>query len=172
MKAYQQGQGDGLCGLYSVMHFLTITPEFGAENPEDILWYLLDGARHFGWLNPYTLTQGFEDFQLKSILDLQIDNYRMNYKTYLLAEARKSVKIKSAKSLIEAVVAKDGSAIVSSKRRNHWLFVTNDHGKARVIDSANAASPVGLLEDKPRSFSPDWGVVVLPHKRTPLDLDL
>ncbi len=168
MKTYQQGHADGLCGLYSLLHFLLQTEEFSGETETDTLWYLLDAARHYGWLNPYTLTQGFEDFQLKAILDLQIENYRMNFRTVFLKDARKASKVRSARALLEAVVSKSGSAIVSSTRRDHWLLVTSHEGKARIVDSANAEDPIIELNSKPRSFSPNWGLVILPEKRPPV----
>jgi hypothetical protein len=172
MKTFQQGQADGLCGLYSLLHFLKQTNEFASEDGTDVLWYLLEAARHNGWLNPYTLTQGFEDFQLKSILDLQIKNYRMSFRTVFLRDARQASKISSAKALLEAVTRKGGSAVVSSQRRDHWLLVTPENGTARVIDSANAKNPVTKLASKPRSFSPDWGLVILPERQPRIELNL
>src|SRR4051812_6521446 len=105
-KVFQQGQADGLCGLYALMHFLNKTE--WKDKPHKALWYLLDACQHFGWLTPQYLTEGFEDHQLKAILDLQIGNYRLPYRTYFLSDVFDAAAAASYRQLIDQIVENGG----------------------------------------------------------------
>ena len=167
----QQGYADGLCGLYCIANFLHRIPEWG-DPPNSTLWHLLDACRHFGWLNPYTITEGFEDFQLKAVLDLQIENYRMSYKTGFLSDTKQSSKIKSVNEFLEKVVEAKGAAIVNSQRRKHWMLVMPGTKGGLIVDSANVKEPERELGSVKRTFSPDWGVLILPHQRPSTEMPL
>jgi len=168
-KVLQQGQADGLCGLYALMHFLNRTD--WKENPQKALWYLLDACRHFGWLTPQHLTEGLEDHQLKAILDLQITNYRLEFKTYFLEDAFLSAGAQSYREFLEKVVSAGGSAIAQNQNGGHWVLVTKGQNGAEVVDSANYENPRAPLCDR-RLSEQGWGIVILPSSRAKVEIDL
>ena len=161
-----------MCGLYAVLHFLQTAEGWTGTPPGETLWYVLDACRHHGWLNPYLLTEGFEDFQLKAILDLQIANYRLEYKTYFLTDVARSIKCSSARSLIRRVVDKGGAVITGPKGRSHWFLVTSSDGKAVVYDSGAQDDEPYPLEDVARISVDDSGVVILPHPRDVFQVEI
>ena len=170
--AVQQGGADGLCGLYALLNWLRTTPVYEDEDHERILWYLLEAARQHGWLDPHTLTCGFEDFQLKAIVDWQIENHRLPFQSAFLRDVKVSMGVTSVAEFLRRLVAAGGVAVVSSQRRNHWLLVRTNSDGPSIYDSANPDQPVKPLPTNSRSFSPDWGIVILPHKRPPVKVEL
>jgi hypothetical protein len=151
------------------MHFLNGTE--WSEKPHKALWYLLDACRHFGWLTPQYLTEGFEDHQLKAILDLQIDNYRLPYRTHFLADLAEAVSGGDYRDLIDKVVSAGGSVITQNQSGGHWLLVTTDKREAVVIDSGNYEHPRSVLNDR-RLADDGWGVAILPHERPLVEVAL
>ena len=170
-RALQQGQSDGLCGIYSLLNFLIRTRGFGWQDSSDSLWYLLDASRQLGCFNPYTLTQGFEEHQLKAIIDLQFENYRMPYKTFSIGELSKQVGIKNFYDLANKVTVKNGSLIASWDRRNHWVLVTAEAGDMVVIDSAAGGKALSLNR-RQKSLTLAGGLIILPKERPPLEVSL
>jgi len=168
-KVLQQGQADGLCGLYAALNFLNTT-EWRSWSENGGLWYMLDACRHFGWLTPQFLIDGYEDHQIKAILDLQFTNYRMSYTTYFLSDVLSVRNDHNFQGLLEGIVAKGGSAIVHWETRGHWLLVTGDRDGPVVCDSDDRTRPKSPLS-KRRIASTEWGVVILPSKRPKLQLD-
>jgi len=170
-QVLQQGQADGLCGLYSVLNFLERTEwkDWVDHNLQSLLY----AAQHFGWFTPHHLTAGFEDHQLKAILDLQFSNYRMSYQTAFLSDVLASCDDDRFHELLERIVAKGGSAIIHKdiKDGGHWLLVTRDDGDTVVLDSDDQKRPRSLLAER-RLKRSEWGVVILPCKRPKLHLDL
>lgn len=169
--AYQQGHADGMCGLYAVLNFLTAERSTWGESANDTLWYLLDACRHLGWLTPHHLTAGFEDYQLKAILDLQIENYRLEYKTHFVAEVEQAKRYGSFKKLAEAVVARGGGLVASHDSRHHWVLIRTRSGHLSVVDSSNKAEPIKPFSSG-RAFGLDSGFVILPHQRAAIAVDL
>jgi hypothetical protein len=144
------------------MHFLNGTE--WKEKPQKGLWYLLDACRHFGWLTPQYLTEGFEDHQLKAILDLQIANYRLPYCTHFLADLLEAVSVESYRDLIDKIVAAGGSVIIQNQSGGHWLLVTIEKHEVVVLDSGSYEHPRALLGDR-RLAEDGWGIAIMPHER-------
>jgi len=163
--ALQQGNADGLCGLYALMNFLHRTCPEDWNEATDTLWYLLDAARQFGWFNPYTITQGFEEYQLKAIIDLLIQNYRMGYETFFVSDAAESLDINRFVNLAERVAEKKGSIIASWDARCHWVLVTSEKGEVVVVDSA-AGGESRPLSQRQRALDLKYGLVILPAARS------
>lgn len=105
-EALQQGNADGMCGLYSVLNLLRQTETWQGNTPASDFWYILETCRRFGWLTPQFLTEGFEDYQIKAILDEQFNNYRMPFAAYYAEDVQKAKCIKSFDALVCAVEAK------------------------------------------------------------------
>jgi hypothetical protein len=169
MRVYQQGQADGLCGLYALIHFLNQQIEW-REKPHKALWYLLESCRHLGWLTPHYLTEGFEDYQLKAILDLQIANYRLGFTTYYVADLLNSAASKSYRELLDRVVTAGGSAIVTRGKADHWVLVTQGPDGPELFDSSNYENPRSALPD--RLSDDGWGIAILPSERAQITADL
>lgn len=171
-KAFQQGQSDGMCGIYSLLNFLHRTKGFGWEDDStETLWYLLDASRQLGWFNPYTLTQGFEEHQLKAIIDLQFANYKMPYETFSVGEVSEQLGIKNFYDLAEKVTKKNGSLVASWDRRNHWVLVTAEAGEVVVIDSYAVGKALSLSR-RQKSLTLAGGLIILPKERQPLEISL
>ena len=171
MKVLQQGHADGLCGVYALLNFLQTTHWSVGDNREGLA-FLLDAVRHFRWLTPEKLTNGFEDFELKAILDLQIENWRLGYASYFLEDTRRALRIADAAELMQAVVRAGGSAVVNFDQRSHWLLITAADGEPVICDSANPRRPISRLGDNSRPFSPRHGLVILPRPRPAIELKL
>jgi hypothetical protein len=170
MAVLQQGRADGMCGLYAVLNFLNRTE--WKESPADGLWYLLEACRQFGWFTPQYLTAGFEDYQLKAILDLQISNYRLPFETHFVADVASSLKIKKFYDLAVRVSAKKGSIIASWDSRDHWVLVSQDEGKIVRLDSDSVDQPTVPLTGKHRALGVGYGVIILPRKRCDAKIDI
>ena len=163
-KVLQQGEADGLCGIYATLNFLNRTD--WKDWVDHGLRALIDAARQFGWFTPQHLIDGFEDHQIKAILDLQFENYRMGYETYFLSDVVAGLKHSKFHEILERVVAKRGSVIVhwDNKHGGHWLLVTGDAGVPIVCDSDDKKRPISPLKNR-RIPSSEWGIVILPCKR-------
>lgn len=170
-KVLQQGQADGLCGLYAALNFLNRT-EWRSWAKGYELWYLLDACRHFGWLTSQFLTEGFEDYQLKAILDLQFLNYRLPFATHFLSDVAEAYSSISSRELYERIVRKRGSVIVQNRRGGHWLLVTGKNGQCVVCDSADAQRSTAPISDRRLSEALGWGVAILPRKRPVTTVDI
>lgn len=170
-KALQQGQADGMCGLYAVLNLLNMT-EWKTEKPSLGLRYLLECCRQLGFLTPEYLTDGFEDHHLKKIIDLQIDNYRLNFETYFQSDVASILPELSCQDLMVRVVSKRGFAITQNQSGDHWLLVAGVKRTPMIFDSDDRSGvPVPL--NKRRLAEPNgWGLVVLPKKRSPLMLEI
>lgn len=166
----QQGQADGLCGLYAALNFLNRT-EWKASTTSDGLWYLLDACRHFGWLTPQHITEGLEDHQLKAILDLQFRNYGVGYEALLIRDVVRSREFPTFRHFAMAVLRKRGSLIAQHKE-NHWLLITRNSTGASVLDSANSKQPPRPFSPQQRSLSLTYGLVLLPKKLPSIEVDL
>jgi len=150
------------------MHFLNKT-KWKEDEATTALWYLLEGCRHFGWLTPQHLTEGFEDYQLKAILDLQIANYRLSYRTHFLAEVFEATSAGSYRELIKKIVDNRGSIIVQNRSGGHWVLVTSDKKDAVVLDSGSYENPLSPLGNR-RLSEDGQGIVVLPYKREKIEI--
>lgn len=170
-NAYQQGQADGMCGLYAVLNFLCSDRKNWGENANNTMWYLLDACRNYGWLTPQYLTEGFWDHQLKSILDLLIQSHRMPYETYYIDDVFRSRNFGSFIGMARAVLRKRGSVIARIDSRYHWVLIRRKSGEDVVIDSGNRSSPTSSLVNGSK-FDLDCGFIVLPKKLPKLEIDL
>ena len=169
-KAFQQGQADGMCGLYAIMNFLVRTKGPTWRKEENPLSYMLEACRHFGWLTPYYLTLGFEDFQLKAIIDKQFSDYRMPFKAFYLDDVVKSIKIDKFFDLANKIVENGGSLICDVQNGKHWVLVTGDKQSLAVIDSANATNPVTPL-GRQTGYKLKNGIVIMPCVIEPIEID-
>jgi hypothetical protein len=158
-----------MCGLYALLNFLNQTE--WREAPADGLWYLLEACRHFGWFTPKYLTEGFEEHQLKAILDLQFANYRMAFESYFLDDVVRELKISRFTDLADRVVQKGVSIIASWNSRDHWVLVTGIRGTAVIVDSSpdSATEP---LSNHPRVLDLEYGIVILRRSRANLQIAL
>ena len=167
----QQGQADGLCGLYSILNFLQTT-EWQADSSVEGMRYLFDSSHELGWLNPNTLIDGFEDWQLNKIVNLQLERYFIDYKSYILSEVVKSVEVKSFVELSHRVASARGSIIAKVSRKAHWVLIEGGSGTPWIYDSAGSPGKPKKLEQNSRAYSLDWGVVILPEKRPKLVIEI
>lgn len=161
-KTLRQGDGDGLCGIYSILNFLQQTE--WADDPKVGLQFLLYSVEEFGWLTPHYLTEGFEEHHLKAILDQQIDRYRLSYKTYYVLDTmRVNNKLRSFSALAEAVESSGGAIIASPAGRAHWVLLGALSKKMKVWDSAAPAASNPKPIGKSR-FSTEDGIVIVPNE--------
>ena len=168
----QQGQADGLCGLYAILGFLAATEQWKAEEPAGAMRYLFEAAHGFGWLTPHNLTGGFEGYQLKAILDMQIANYRMPYQTFFLEDVVRTKRPSDFFELAEQILEAGGSIVGGPDGRCHWLLLTRQ-GKGRVvINSADPSKPVKKFDRRSSEFSLDSGVIIMPKKLPPVEIEL
>lgn len=158
----QQGHADGMCGLYAVANFLMLRPETQWEAAGDTLRYLLDAAQLYGWLTPHHLTMGFEEYQIRAILDAQISNYNLPFETHRLEDVVSYCGWPSFYETASRVIAKGGAIIASASKQSHWLLILNIGGRVTIIDSFNSSDPERELNERTTAFSKVEGIVVLP----------
>lgn len=170
-KALQQGQGDGLCGLYAILNLLNRFPSW-RSSPTDGLWALLESCDEAGWLTPYRLTNGFEDFHLEHILNDQILKYRLELECHRLSDVKASQATRNIGEVIEAVIRRKGAVITTVSKGGHWICVASYNGVASVYDSARSDSAVHPLTERKIDQQEWWGVITLPKKRASLQLGL
>lgn len=163
MKVLQQGEANGMCGIYAVLNFLR---DEWKDQPSDTLWSIFEACRTLGWLTPEYLTQGFEDFQLKKILEWHIDNYRLSYKVYFLADLAEHFRQDNAGGLIKSITAGGGAAITSVSGGKHWVLVRASSDGPIVYDS-HKSGMIEPLSKRRLDQGVDWGIGILPDVRQP-----
>ena len=161
MDVLQQGDAEGLCGIYAVLNFLQQT-DWAEDDAEDGLQYLLECADGLGWFTPHYITEGYEDYQLKEILDLQISRYRLAYKTYFVADTIARRKISSFVSLVALVEKARGAIVASKSRRDHWVLVSSLQKETNVWDSSNGERRIEAFPKRTSGYSKNFGVVIVP----------
>jgi hypothetical protein len=166
----QQGEADGLCGMYAAMAFLAGTKQWRGEDPSNALWYLLDAARHFGWFTPYHLTKGFEAHEIKAILEREFDHYRMPYEAFYMDDVARQLKTKDYHDITFRVLAKDGSVITGPD--GHWILITTRDGSPKVIDSANRQQPEKPFSRRFKSLRFADAIIILPKPRPTISVDI
>jgi len=159
-RALQQGTADGLCGIYSILNFLQTTDWLEYEASTG-LEALLECANHFGWFTPSYVTNGFEDYQLKKILDYQIEAYRLPYQTFFIADTLLQRGNGSFSYLAQSLKGREGSALIASKsRRSHWVLIKSHNGKMIILDSANGGAK-SELPDRSSGYLKNCGLVII-----------
>ncbi|MDK2766878.1 MAG: hypothetical protein KYX69_04070 [Sphingomonas sp.] len=157
----QQGHADGLCGIYAILNFLCDCAEWKSEKPDDALRYVLDAVHSFGWLTPYTLTAGFEAYQLRAILDRLFDNYRMGFRAVPLQDVVRGHPKLAAYELLKALLDKD-CAVICGHDSAHWLLLKTTKAGHAVWDSSNPEKPSKKFDGRLAAFSLESGVVMVP----------
>ena len=162
--ALQQGHGDGLCGIYSLMNFLHTYPNSNWRDANETLKCLFKSCEERGWLNPHQLTWGYEDYQLIQVIEDQFRNYRMNFAAYFSKDIAEDNGITSFHELADRVAKSSGALIASWDAKNHWVLVRSIKGKLTVFDSSSAETVFTLTKSR-KSLTLSGGVAILPKVR-------
>lgn len=156
----QQGTKDPMCGLYCIYNFLKIC--VGLEGSSKGAFYeVLRACQSFDLLTADLLTHGYEDFQLKAVIDRLITEWRLEFESFYLNDVLKSITgsfWETAKQISDA-----GGAIISySISKDHWVLVTNSNNELSILNSAQLNS-VGRVNNA--KFSEEYGIVILKKTR-------
>ena len=170
----QQGQVDRMCGPYSTLNFLTRSE--GGDggvlvSPADSMRYLFDASQRFGWLTSHYLTKGFEDFEVKAIIDLQITRYTMSFTTFYVGNVIRQLRTSLFDELVPAIANGNGFKIANVVNNPHGLLVKKVEGSLVTIASASARKPI-------KKFSPDvtlslnlgMAMLLRPHQLSEIDI--
>ena len=169
-QGMQQGDADGLCGLYALLNFLASTVDWKDEKPDIALQYLLQSANDHGWLSPHFITKGFEPWQLKRIIDDQFENYRMPYQTFHLSDADRGSGEECFYNFARKITSKGGS-ILGSPDRSHWLLLTSSKGKMVTVNSADRLKSVKPFHKGSARFDTYGGLIIMPTEAPTVKLD-
>ena len=167
----QQGDADGLCGIYAVMNFLrSKRASWQREDASTTLCHLLEACAGFGWFTPRHITNGFEDRELKAVIDRDIDNYRLPYSAFYIDDVLRSWKCGSFTGLVDSVMERDGAIIASEELKDHWVLIEPRDGSPHVIDSSSPSNPVSPFNRRSKRFSMETGIVILKADRPVIEI--
>ena len=171
-SAFQQGNADGLCGIYSIINLYSLIDGNDSEKwLSDTFQNILHACETFGWLKPQFLATGFEQYQLKAIVDLHIENWRMEYRTHYLEDINRIFDISFVR-LANKIVSKGGHIFASTVGLDHWVLISGQSGVATAYDSDPSQESIRPLSESPRSFSRKWGFAMLPQALPIVEVDI
>ena len=137
-QLYQQGDADGLCGLYCVLNFLNLHDQDNWENEpgqhDGGMRYIFDVCAEFGWLNPYQLAWGYEAYQLVEILRKLNDRWGLQIKVHNTVDL--TPELRNRKTFEKELLIGLGGFFING-HSNHWTLIhaSSPDGEIIVYDS-------------------------------------
>jgi hypothetical protein len=143
-KPAQQGEPDGLCGIYSLLNFIHALPEYCAktrkeqnEEDQEILRYLLEASHELGLMLPQMLSHGFEQYHLRAIFNRTCENLDINFRAKSLSSYASENKCKNVLKAIGRVVGEKGAAVVHLNEHDHWVLAYDINGVVVTLDDSS-----------------------------------
>ncbi|ODT00204.1 MAG: hypothetical protein ABS49_05985 [Erythrobacter sp. SCN 62-14] len=153
-----------MCGLYSILNFLSTLDEWKDEEPAKALEYVLEAAEAEGVLTARWITGGYRSSELKGILNRIFQRWWMPFEAFFLCEIER-LPGEQTHGLYCRILECGGAVIGGSDDRSHWLLFSKVEGTQSIIDSSDNVNPVRRFDGRSRTFCSDDAIVILARSR-------
>tara|TARA_R110001606_G_scaffold48184_1_gene122492 strand:+ start:1152 stop:1679 length:528 start_codon:yes stop_codon:yes gene_type:complete len=163
-KPAQQGQPDGLCGLYALINFLHTWPDLGttvSERQQEAFRYLFEAAEELNLLNAHYLHSGFEQHYLHAIFNRTAENIRLPFRALFLDEFKEGLGSIDDRELLSEVCQNGGCAVIPVGSDQHWVLAHKV--KSRKICVDDSARTESYWISKPSSCQ---GLAIVEHPQS------
>ncbi|WP_157093094.1 hypothetical protein [Paraurantiacibacter namhicola] len=169
MSAFQQGNADGLCGLYSILNFLKSLSDWRSETPEGAMKIVLEAAQSEGALTPEKITGGFCSDELQRIANRVFARFRMPYRAYHFEEIEWREEDDAYQNHHQ--VLDSGGAIIGGRDgREHWVLFRRTVDGPVLVNSADQKQPTRAFNGRLKSHCSSDSIALLPITRATVEI--
>ena len=139
----QQGDGDGLCGIYALINFLRnedfLKEKDQSSTDRECFNFLMEAAESLGYLTAHNLFGGFVWPKLERAFNLACETWRAPFLALPLSVVAENLKTDRIEDVAAACVKEGGAIVAHMDKQDHWILVYDCDEISVWVDDSSVA---------------------------------